>query len=502
MVFRSGKMLQALLLVAALTMSSAMDMTIAGGGTLRDSLGMNLRKQLKSAAFGAAGALMRSSMAEDDEDDSRPSDSTIGAVVAAVTIVADLDGAFKVPHFRRPNAHRDRPQALEFIRSWTDGMFARQMRLQRHDFYDVLKLIHDDIAPNEDMARRSSGSSISAELQLAMTCRLLAGAEYLDMIWYRVSVDSSVWPYVDRTLRAIHARVRNVKLPFTETEVDTHIKDFQKVQQSKHGMVLFDDMVAATDGIAIERTRPSEEELGGKDYRSYLNRKGFYAWVALAIVDAFCSFILFEIRWPGATNDCTAMEQSKAMQWLKFLATIGRGVVAGDDAFSAIHALLMTPFTKSQLKRMRDHDFALYLRMRAFNNALSSQRITVERAFGILVRRFRCFKSAFERDEANSILMILVCVKLHNICVQRWKINNPHRLPGPHETFYSPDDCEQTGDDDEDNDDDVTQQLENKYIGAPRKAQQNAARLRLVESIHAKGFRLLRDDDFLVDRSV
>ena len=52
--------------------------------------------------------------------------------------------------------------------------------------------------------------------------------------------------------------------------------------------------------------------------------------------------------------------------------------------------------------------FDLYMRMRAFNNALSSQRITVERSFGILVRRFRCFKSAFERDEKTSLLMIIV----------------------------------------------------------------------------------------------
>ena len=332
-----------------------------------------------------------------------------------------------------------------------------------------------------------------------MTCRLLAGADYLDMIWYQVSVDSSVWSYIDRTLRAIHARVRNINLPYDEAEVDSHIRSFQKVQQSKHGMVLIDDMIAATDGIVIERTRPTEAELGGKDYRSYLNRKGFYAWVALAIVDAFCSFLLFEIRWPGATNDCTAMEQSKAMEWLRFLSALGRGVVAGDDAFSAIHAVLLTPFTKSQLRKMRESDFQLYLRMRTFNNALSSQRITGERAFGIWVKRFKCLKSAFERDEANSILMILVCVKLHNICVLRWKKNNPDRMPGATETFYSPNDAEEDGEDEDDAS--ITRRLENKYIGAPRKAQQNALRLRLVESIYAKGFRILHDDDFLMDRS-
>lgn len=120
--------------------------------------------------------------------------------------------------------------------------------------------------------------------------------------------------------------------------------------------------------------------------------------------------------------------------------------------------------------------------MRAFNNALSSQRITVERAFGLLVRRFRCFKSAFERREQESILMIIVCVKLHNICVMRWKKNNPNRVPGPEEQFYSPVD-----DYDEDADEDQAaelRRLENKYIGAPRRSAQNLVRLRYVDSIY------------------
>ena len=249
-------------------------------------------------------------------------------------------------------------------------MFARQMRLQRPDFYSVLGLIHADIYRNEEMARRSSGSSVSPELQLAMTCRALAGASYLDLIWYKVDVDS-VWVYIDRVLRAIKTRVKNVSLPYTEEGVDALISSFRSVQFRKHGHVLFDQMAAATDGLAIERTRPEASDLKGKDYRLYLNRKGFYAWVALAIVDAYCSFLMFEVSWAGATNDCTAMEESEGMKWLAYLLSIGRGHLAGDDAFSAIHKRLLTPFTKSQLEKQRCRNVGLYLRMRAFNNRSS-----------------------------------------------------------------------------------------------------------------------------------
>ena len=48
----------------------------------------------------------------------------------------------------------------------------------------------------------------------------------------------------------------------------------------------------------------------------------------------------------------------------------------------------LTPFTLSQPRRARRATFEEYLKMIAFNNVLSSQRITIERSFGILVRRW------------------------------------------------------------------------------------------------------------------
>ena len=71
---------------------------------------------------------------------------------------------------------------------------------------------------------------------------------------------------------------------------------------------------------------------------------------------------------------------------------------------------------------------------------------------------------------------------------------NPGRVPAANETMESPEEDE----DDEENDEDVMAFLENKYVGAPRRSLQNLRRLKYVESIHAKGFRFLRDDDFLV----
>ena len=111
---------------------------------------------------------------------------TIIAVVTA-TILAFTNIPLEPP--RIGNSRNSRPEALHYVRSWDDDMFRRQFRLCREDFGDLLSKIAPLIERNEAMARKSSGSSICPELRLMITLRILAGAKYLDMIWYRVSVD-------------------------------------------------------------------------------------------------------------------------------------------------------------------------------------------------------------------------------------------------------------------------------------------------------------------------
>ena len=372
-----------------------------------------------------------------------------------------------------------------------DVMFYRQFRLKRIDFYNLLRLILTQIEGNDEMARRSSGSSVSPELRLCMTCRILAGARHLDMIWYQVHVDH-LWDYISPVLQAIQSKVDNVRLPLCEVDINAHAQEWGEIQFRKLGCKPTPNLVGAIDGLVIQRTKPTKKELEGRDPAMYMNRKGYYAWVALAIVGAFCQFLMFEIKWPGATNDCTAFMQSKAVQWMAQLNNLKRGWVAGDDAFSGLEERLLTPFTKCQLKKGKEGGMEQYLKMRAFNHILSSQRITVERAFGLLVRRFGCLWSAFEKGEENSLLMVIVCVKLHNICIERWKIENPTKTnPTDLEVpdYYDlPDGLAVL-------DKEVVDRLENKYPGAPKRSKQNKIRLGYCDSIYDHGVRFESDEN-------
>ena len=60
--------------------------------------------------------------------------------------------------------------------------------------------------------------------------------------------------------------------------------------------------------------------------------------------------------------------------------------------------------------------------MRSFNRTLSSQRITIEKEFGQLVRRWGILWCANSSRLKNVSLMVQCCAKLHNICVNRWLV--------------------------------------------------------------------------------
>jgi hypothetical protein len=257
-------------------------------------------------------------------------------------------------------------------------------------------------------ARASSGSSISPELRVAITLRILAGAQYLDMIWYNVSVDNVRDSVVTPVLLAINSTLDNINLPDNTEKLERVSREWGAKQYDKHRTVLTPDLLGAIDGFCVQRDLPSEKEIAGRDRRIYFNRKGYWAWVCCAMTDAYCRFMSFEIRWPGATSDSIAFEQSSVKTWLNntVLPSMPLGWVAADDAYSSSHKRVLTPFTKPQLNKIKGDNLENYLQMRAFSRVLSAARITVERAFGQLVRRWGCLWSTMEGKEELNLLMV------------------------------------------------------------------------------------------------
>ena len=327
---------------------------------------------------------------------------------------------------RLGNCHGDRRGAMEFVHSWSDSIFERMFRLAREDFFDVLAKIAPKIEKNEEMARRSSGSGISPEMRLLITLRMLAGASYLDMIWYRVSIDH-VHEMAWEVIQAINSEIDNIQWPKTLEDYNRVAREWQLKQIVRWGKDLTPGTIVAGDGLAIEIRQPTLKNLKGTQVTNYLNRKGFWAMIAQAFCDSFCRFLAFECIWPGATNDVTAYAQTELYRklikegnyppWIHFML---------DDAYKSYGGIHLCPYSRehlTRLKRQGQTDPAKqkeYLMKCGFNHILSSQRITIERAFGQLVRRWGILWKPIEFSLDRVGMIAVVCAKLHNKCVDRF----------------------------------------------------------------------------------
>jgi hypothetical protein len=65
------------------------------------------------------------------------------------------------------------------------------------------------------------------------------------------------------------------------------------------------------------------------------------------------------------------------------------------------------------------------MKLRAFNHELSSERITIERVFGMMVRRYGILWRPIEFDVKKVPTIFRVLCKLHNVCMDRFMRNNP-----------------------------------------------------------------------------
>ena len=428
---------------------------------------------------------------------------TLVAIVTG-TILAFATIPLEPP--RVGNCHNSRPEALQYVRSWDNDMFRRQFRLCREDFGNLLMKISPMIERNARLARNSSGTPICPELRLMITLRILAGAKYLDMIWYRVSVDH-VHEYVRDCLLAINSAVDNIKIPCTDAEWRNESEKFRTVLTDKHGSIgddLLGGICGAGDGFVVPITKPVKADLEGRPSKNYMNRKGFFALLVQAFCGAHTNFWYFRVGWPGATNDITAYKQTSLHKnstnrlldtsipdWVSFVL---------DEAYSSVGGCHLTPFTSHQLKKaflMADPGKVLYYKMRSFNHTLSSQRITIERAFGQLVRRWGILWSANSGRLKNVSLMIQCCAKLHNMCVDRWLIEGKKGGVDVATVLEIVPDQMNIDDAIRPDDDEVMERLGNRYLGIGVRAAKSDLRIIMMNMIWETGLRITSSDDLI-----
>ena len=135
--------------------------------------------------------------------------------------------------------------------------------------------------------------------------------------------------------------------------------------------------------------------------------------------------------------------------------------------------------------------------MRSFNHTLSSQRITIVRAFGQLVRRWGILWSPYSCRLATVSFMVQCCAKLHNICVKRWLIHR--RRTGLDCLNQLEDILEQMNIENADRPEDaeVGMRLTNRYVGIGTRAARCDVRTGMMNMIWDTGLRITSSNDLV-----
>ncbi len=184
---------------------------------------------------------------------------------------------------------------------------------------------------------------------------------------------------------------------------------------SAHSNGAMNGCVLAIDGLAVRVRQPYKTET--KNTRSWRCRKGGFALIVMAGSDVRGKFYMATANHSGSTNDCIVWECSALQAAIRDGLLDERFFIIGDEAFSNTQQVL-SPWPGRGIGRWKD----------AFNYWLSHSRQSIERAFGMLVQRWgifwRKFHFAFERWST----VILVCMKLHNLCVDRNVAVPPRRF--------------------------------------------------------------------------
>lgn len=179
---------------------------------------------------------------------------------------------------------------------------------------------------------------------------------------------------------------------------------------------------------------------------------------------------------------------NRTPDWVSFLL---------DEAYSSCGGHHLTPFSGHQLRRVNaDSDKTSYFQMRTFNHVLSSQRITIERSFGQLVRRFGILWCANSSHLNKVTVLVLVCAKLHNLCVDRWMINGRRGnldLVGVNEDIPLHDGIENN----RPTDIEVVNALSNRYSGIGDRAAVSDLRTTMMLQIWSTGIRITSENDLV-----
>jgi hypothetical protein len=127
-------------------------------------------------------------------------------------------------------------------------------------------------------------------------------------------------------------------------------------------------------------------------------------------------FTLYSLYYLGRSHDAAAFNSSDIVEMLRNpqLYFPRDGYLIGDSAYPlSRHLIVPYPNSESLSNPYK----------RSFNKMLSASRVSIERAFGLLVARWRFLAyHIYILDQIDINDVISACCVLHNICIDRGEV--------------------------------------------------------------------------------
>nr|XP_012235813.1 PREDICTED: putative nuclease HARBI1 [Linepithema humile] len=263
---------------------------------------------------------------------------------------------------------------------YTNIEFKSHFRMERNTFYFLLHFIGSKLESFPFMGREQ----INTTKQLLIAIYVLATPDSYRSICERFGVArSTAWFSVKRVVRALYG-LRNLFIRWPTYE------EAQTIWTNIQTLYGFPKVLGIIDGTHINIARPK------RDASSYINRKSRFSIQLQVICKDNLSFIHVFAGMPGCVHDMRVFLYSGVQQYCTPEFFPEDSHLLGDAAYS-IQKNVMVPFYNN------GH---LIRRQKEFNRYLSSARITVERAIGLLKGRWRYLldKLPMTRTRFSSIL--------------------------------------------------------------------------------------------------
>ena len=338
----------------------------------------------------------------------------------------------KARKIRDGNVARDRAAMLNEINGLPDYVFRSMFRVNRETFEEILTKIDSkmpvmDVAYAQRNVEGCRGMPLTNRVKLLATLRFLAGGMKWDICmafkigfgsFFATNLSGVVWPTCD----AIDASYSIGLDPNNHDELKKMAEEFSHI--SLYSAEVFSKVVMAMDGWVMQTRKPYDSEV--INVQSYMNRKGFWGMVVLAGCDARTRFTMWNCKNTGSCNDCNAWDVSAFRESLDLFPKWIQ--ILGDEAFTCTNQVLV-PWSGQGIGKAKD----------SFNYHLSVRRQVIERAFGILMKRWGVFSRPVVVAHKHWAKLATVCAKLHNVCIDAnvpnvgryekdWKVEDRNEL--------------------------------------------------------------------------